>query len=107
MREVFDYAPDARRDPFVSLMRTTELRPVISDLRLTGVLYDLSGRRPVAILRDIASNAQYRVTTGMMLGRMRVAEIKPRVVVFSIEEFGLNRRDSIVLVRDTSAARPR
>lgn len=104
MREAFDYAPDGRRDPFVSLMNTSDLRPTISDLRLTGILYDLSGRRPVAVMRDVQTNAQYRVTTGMTLGRMRVARIKPKVIVFSIEEFGLNRQDSLVL-GDTSRVR--
>jgi len=35
---------------------------------------------------------------------MRVARIKPKVIVFSIEEFGLNRTDSLVL-GDTSRVR--
>jgi hypothetical protein len=48
-------------------------------------------------MRDLQTKEQYRVTTGMMLGRMRVAQIKPRSVIFSIEEFGLNRQDSLVL----------
>lgn len=97
MREAFTYDKGGRRDPFASLMATSDLRPTISDLRLTGILYDLSGRRPVAIMRDLITKAQYRVTNGMTLGRMRVAQIKPKVVVFSIEEFGLNRQDSLVL----------
>ena len=106
MREVFDYAAVGRRDPFISLLTTDELRPTVADLRLVGVLYDESGRRPVAIMRDILSNTQYRVTTGMTLGRMRVAAIKRRSVVFSIEEFGTNRQDSLVL-GDTTKVRAR
>lgn len=105
MRETFDYTRDARRDPFVSLMTTSDLRPTLSDLRLTGILYDLSGRRPVAILRDIAGG-QWRVTTGMTLGRMRVAQIKPKTIIFTIEEFGFNRQDSLVL-GDTTRVRHR
>jgi hypothetical protein len=104
-REMFDYGGERRRDPFISLMTTNDLRPTITDLTLTGVLYDLSGRRPVAIMRDIAGG-QWRVTTGMTLGRMRVAQIKPRVVIFTIEEFGFNRQDSLVL-GDTTRGRPR
>lgn len=104
MREDFDYDAGGRRDPFFSLMSTAELRPTIADLRLTGVL--VHPTRPVAVLRDIATNTQYRVTLGSTLGRMRVALIKPRVVIFSIEEFGLNRQDSLVL-RDTTKARTR
>ena len=99
MRESFEYSRDGRRDPFVSLMTTSDLRPVLSDLRLTGVLYDLSQRRHVAIMRDESTpgGAQWRVTTGMTLGRMRVAAIRPKVVVFTIEEFGFSRQDSLIL----------
>jgi len=104
MREVYDYDAGGRRDPFVSLLSTTELRPTVSDLRLVGVLYDESRRRPVAIMRDLSTNTQYRVTTGMTLGRMRVFSINRRSVIFTIEEFGLNRQDSLVL-GDTSKVR--
>jgi hypothetical protein len=105
MRETFDYTRDTRRDPFVSLMTTSDLRPTLSDLHLTGILYDLSGRRPVAILRDVAGG-QWRVTTGMTLGRMRVAQIKPKTIIFTIEEFGFNRQDSLIL-GDTTRVRHR
>jgi hypothetical protein len=96
LREQFDYTSGGRRDPFNSLMGTGELRPTVADLRLVGVLYHPT--RPVAIMRDILPpNTQYRVTLGATLGRMKVIMIKPRVVIFSIEEFGLNRQDSLVL----------
>jgi hypothetical protein len=97
MREVFEYSSAGRRDPFFSLMATGDLRPMLSDLRLTTILYDLSGRRPVAVMNDVSTNLQYRVTTGMMLGRMRVTRILPRKVIFAIEEFGFSRADSLVL----------
>ncbi|HKO14657.1 MAG TPA: hypothetical protein VJU87_00360, partial [Gemmatimonadaceae bacterium] len=105
MRETFDYNRDARRDPFVSLMTTSDLRPTLSDLQLKGILYDLSGRRPIAILRDEAGG-QWRVTTGMTLGRMRVAQIKPKSIIFTIEEFGFSRQDSLLL-GDTTRVRSR
>ena len=97
MREVFDYGVQGRRDPFFSLLATGDLRPMLNDLRLTTILYDLSGRRPVAVMNDVSTNLQYRVTTGMMLGRMRVTQIRPRKVIFAIEEFGFSRADSLVL----------
>ena len=106
MREVFEYDAAGRRDPFVSLLSSAELRPTVADLRLVIVLYDESGRRPVAVMRDLTTNTQYRVTTGMTLGRMRVTAIKRRTVIFTIEEFGLNRQDSLVL-GDTSKVRAR
>jgi hypothetical protein len=105
VRESFDYAADGRRDPFVSLLTTDELRPTMSDLRLTGILFDHSGRHSVATLRDLTTNAQYRVTTGSTLGRMRVSAIRTTTVVFTIDEFGTTRKDSLML-RDSTKARP-
>jgi hypothetical protein len=97
-REVFVYDAAGRRDPFFSLILTEDLRPLLSDLKLVGILYDATQRRSVAVFRDVLTNAQYRVGTGMALGRMRVAQIKPRGVIFTIDEFGLSRQDSLMLI---------
>ena len=97
MRESYDYSRDGRRDPFVSLLMTSELRPAMSDLRLTGILYDNSGSHSVATLRDVGTNELYRVTTGSPLGRMRVAAIRLKTIVFTIDEFGTTRQDSLML----------
>lgn len=97
MRELYEYPRDGRRDPFISLLTTNELRPTMSDLRLTGILFDQSGSHSVATLRDITTNAQYRVSTGSPLGRMRVSAIRVKTVVFTIDEFGTTRQDSLVL----------
>ena len=70
---------------------------MLSDLKLVGILYEASGKRSVAIMRDVMTNAQYRVASGQTLGRMRVTQIKPKGVIFSIDEFGLSRQDSLVL----------
>ena len=94
-REVYDYTGVGHRDPFYSLILTDELRPVLSDLRLGGILFQNSGRA-VAVMRDVQTNAQYRVANGGTLGRMRVTQIRPRAVLFSIDEFGLSRQDSLV-----------
>jgi len=95
-REVYSYGGVGRRDPFYSLILTDDLRPLIGDLKLVGILYEPSGRRTVAIMRDLQTNAQYRVTNGQSLGRMRVTQIRQRAVLFTIEEFGLSRQDSLV-----------
>ena len=95
-REVYSYGGVGRRDPFYSLILTDDLRPLISDLRLVGILYAPSGNRTVAVMRDLQTNAQYRVLNGQSLGRMRVTQIRPRAVLFTIEEFGLSRQDSLV-----------
>ena len=95
-REVYDYSGVGRRDPFFSLILTDDLRPLLGDLRLVGILYEQSGRRAVAVMRDVQTNMQYRVANGGTLGRMRVTQIRPRAVLFSIDEFGLSRQDSLV-----------
>jgi hypothetical protein len=94
-REVYDYSAVGRRDPFFSLILTDDLRPLLADLRLVGILYQSSGRA-VAVMRDVQTNMQYRVANGGTLGRMRVTQIRPRAVLFSIDEFGLSRQDSLV-----------
>jgi hypothetical protein len=103
-REIFTYSADGRRDPFYSLILTEDLRPLLSDLKLVGILYEASGKRSVAIMRDIVTNKQYRVGPGQTLGRMRVSQIKPKGVIFTIDEFGLSRQDSLVLT-DTTKVR--
>jgi len=103
-RETYSYGSEGRRDPFVSLMATGELRPVIADLRLVGVAFDPLGRNSVAIMRDLTTKEQYRVRAGQALGRMRVARIQPKHVVFTIEEFGFSRQEVLAL-GDSSQAR--
>lgn len=103
-REVYSYDAGARRDPFVSLMRSGELRPMLSDLRLVTVLYDPTGRNSIAVMHDLSTKDQYRVRVGQTLGRMRVAQIQPKQVVFTVEEVGFSRQEALAL-GDTTKAR--
>jgi hypothetical protein len=103
-REVFAYDQSGRRDPFVSLMTVGELRPMISDLVVSGILIDPTGRSSVAVLRDISSKEQYRVRVGQQIGRMRVARISQKSVTFTIEEFGYSRQQELAL-DDSNQAR--
>ncbi len=106
-REVFSYRGAGRRDPYESLMASGELRPLVSDLRLTAVAYDPNGRGSVAILRDVVSQAQYRVRVGQTLGRLRVSGIRQKAVIFSIDEFGFSRQETLPLTSDSTTARTR
>ena len=92
-REVFQYDGDGRRDPFVSLLTTSDLRPLLNDLKLVAVAYDPRGQNSVAVLRDATSKSQYRVKVGQTIGRMRVAAIQEKAVIFTIEEFGYSRQE--------------
>jgi hypothetical protein len=95
-REAFRYERSGRRDPFVSLMANGELRPLISDLRLTSIAYDPQGTS-VAVLRDLGTKEQYRVRVGESLGRMRIAKISAKAITFTIEEFGFSRQETLSL----------
>jgi hypothetical protein len=92
-REVFAYEGAGRRDPFVSLLTTSDLKPLLQDLKLVGVAYDPRGQNSVAVLRDVTSKDQYKVRVGQTIGRMRVAAIQPKAVIFTIEEFGYSRQE--------------
>ncbi len=96
-RETYSYAGTGRRDPFVSLMNSEELRPLYQDLKLVAVAWDATGRNSVAVLRDVTSKMQYRVKVGQELGRMRVASISQKSVVFGIEEFGYSRQETLAM----------
>lgn len=104
-RETFDYARTGRRDPYQSLMTSSEIRPLISDLKLTSVAYDSTGQHSVAILRDLVTKERYMLKVGQQLGRLRVANIKYKSVVFSIDEFGFNRQETLQMSSDTSKTR--
>jgi hypothetical protein len=105
-REVFQYSAAGRRDPFMSLMTSSELRPTIADLRLTTVAYDPAGINSVAIMRDIGTKEPYRVRVGSQLGRMRVVHIEPKAVTFAIEEFGFSRQETLTLGDSTRTRTP-
>jgi len=98
MREVYSYSTEGRRDPFVSLMTTGELRPLLTDLVLLGVIYDTeSPRRSIAILTDGSTGQTYRVTVGTTIGRMKIAKIGQQDVTFAVDEFGMSRQQTLVM----------
>ena len=102
-REVFSYDGDGRRDPFVSLFTTSDLKPLLTDLKLVGVAYDPRGQNSVAVLRDVTSKDQYKVRVGQTIGRMRVAAIQPKAVIFTIEEFGYSRQELLPIAPPDSS----
>jgi hypothetical protein len=95
-REAFKYERSGRRDPFLSLLHSHDLRPMINDLKLVAVLYDPVGRS-WAVMRDVTTREQYRVKVGQQLGRMRVTQIHPKSVTFTIEEIGFSRQQTLAL----------
>ena len=74
---------------------------MISDLKLSVILYHPGGASK-AVLRDVTSDEQYKVSVGQQLGRMRVARITPRSVTFTILEFGESRQETLALSDSTT-----
>jgi hypothetical protein len=108
-RETFAYGREGRRDPFVSLMANGELRPMLTDLTLVGIIYDESGRNSVAILVDASPGGQtYRKKVGDTLGRIKVTRITDKDVTVNVDEFGFDRQETLLVDRDprTGARRP-
>ncbi len=88
------------RDPFKSLLADESLRPLLADLRVTTITYNL--RYPtnsVAVLRDTTVNRRYTVRVGDEVGRLRIADIREREVVILYEEFGEQRQQVLRLRR--------
>jgi hypothetical protein len=99
VREVFAYEGGGR-DPFLSLLKTGDIRPLLSDLRLVGIYYDSRyPARSVAVLRDVTNSKIYRVKSGEIIGRLKTTAIRPREVVFTVQEFGFERRETLSLAK--------
>ena len=99
VREVYAYEGGGR-DPFLSLLKSGDIRPLLSDLKLVGIYYD--GRftaRSVAVLRDVTNNKIYRVKPRDIIGRLKVTAIRPREIVFTVQEFGFERQESLQLAK--------
>jgi len=91
-REIFSYR-GAGRDPFMSLLKSADIRPLVTDVRVTGITFDAAfPARSVAVLRDTAMKKRYAVRAGDELGRMKVTEIRSDQVVVTLDEFGVERQ---------------
>jgi len=99
VREVFAYEGGGR-DPFISLLKAGDIRPLLTDLKLVGVYYDQRyPARSVAVLRDVTNGKRYRAKTGDVMGRLKVTQIRPREIVFTVQEFGFERQESLQLAK--------
>lgn len=105
LREVFSYR-GAGRDPFLSLLRSASLRPLVQDVRVAGITFDPQyPARSVAVLRDTTQNKRYAVRVGDELGLLRIQEIRPDAVVVTLDEFG-TQRQVVLSMRRREEAKP-
>ena len=96
-REHFSYSGGSR-DPFVSLLATSNVGPELPDLLLVAIYYDT--RNPnasVVLMREKIGTKKYNLRPGDRLGRLRVATVRPKDVTFTIDDFGTERQETVSL----------
>lgn len=97
LRETFAYGGGAR-DPFASLINTKSAGPELIDLQLVGIYQDMrSSANSVVVLREKQSGKRHKLRTGDQIGRLRVAQIRNKDVVFTVEDFGFERQETLSL----------
>jgi hypothetical protein len=91
-REAFAYR-GAGRDPFMSLLRSGDVRPLPQDLRVRAINFDPRyPQRSVVTIQDTTSDRRYTLRIGDQVGRVRITQIRETEVVITIEEFGVERQ---------------
>lgn len=96
-RETFAYSGSIR-DPFNSLLNMAKAGPEVADLQLVGIYQNM--RNPsgsVAVFREKEGGKRHKLRAGDQLGRARVLQIRERDVVFTIEDFGFERQETLSL----------
>lgn len=100
-REVFRYERTGRRDPFRSLLGTTDMGVRLEDLTLLGVLHNPDPRQSVAVLSHTGSDRRLRLRVGERIGGITVVAIHPRRVDVVVDELGVARRETLHLRADS------
>lgn len=98
-RETFAYTGGSR-DPFESLLDMATAGPELPDLMLIGIYQDLAyNSNSVALLRDRTNDRRFKLRVGDQLGRLKVAQIRQKDVVFIVEDFGFERQETLSLTK--------
>jgi len=101
-REVFSYPGDGRRDPYTPLVGKNDLGPRFEDLSIRGIIFSPSAESMV-LLTD--GKRTYRKHRGEMVGNARVVQISPTRVIFSVNNFGVWRQESLELKKTSEGAK--
>jgi hypothetical protein len=97
LRETFTYS-GASRDPFISLINLPTEGPEFMNLQLVAIYQDLRyAGNSIAVVRDKGANKRYSVRVGDRIGRLKIAQIRQRDVVFTIEDLGFERQETLSL----------
>lgn len=97
MRETFAYG-GGTRDPFASLIDVASTGPDFGNLELVGVYQNLRSRSSsLVVVREKVSGKRYKLRVGDDVGRARLVQIRPRDAVFTIQDFGYERQETLSL----------
>jgi hypothetical protein len=75
--------------------------PELPDLILVAIYYDT--RNPgasVVVMREKVGGRKFSLRPGDRLGRLRVTEVRPKDVVFTIDDFGTERQETVSLRKE-------
>ncbi len=97
LRESFSYG-GAARDPFASLIKSNRGGPELTDLQLVAIYEDLrSSANSIAVLREKNGGKRHKLRVGDQIGRLKVAQVRSKDVVFTISDFGYERQETLSL----------
>jgi hypothetical protein len=103
-RETFAYS-GAARDPFNSLLNMAKNGPELADLQLVGIYQNLrSPSASVAVFREKDGGKRHKLRAGDQVGRSRLVQIRDRDVVFTVEDFGFERQETLSLRKQEDVA---
>jgi hypothetical protein len=97
-REVFEYPGASRRDPFRPLTDNDTQGPLFSEIVLSGIIVQQDPSQSLVMFHD-TNKKEYRLHRGDRVGNITVLDITRSSVVFSVEEFGMKRKEVLEMSR--------
>lgn len=99
-REVFTFPAGGRRDPYTPLVGKNDGGPRFEELNIRGIIFSPTAESMV-LLSD--GRKTYRRHRGEMVGNARVLQITPTRVLFSVDNFGVWREESLEMKKPEGA----
>ncbi len=97
LREVYSWQGGGR-DPFRSMLTTSNTGPELPDLTLVAIIYDRGNpSNSLAMFRENGSNRRFSVGPGQNIGRLTVAAVRPNSATLRLNDFGTVREQTYSL----------
>ncbi|MBX6362825.1 MAG: hypothetical protein IRZ00_03060 [Gemmatimonadetes bacterium] len=104
-REVFSYPAEGRRDPYTSVVGRADGGPRFENLSLRGIIYAPATGQSLVLLADTVAKKAYRARRGDVVGNARVLDVGPTRVLFSVDNYGVVRQETLELKRNPEGAK--